>query len=831
MEPYPRNLIIVDDEKPHAEAIRRILEEECRRGGCPAPRITTVATLGQYREALRAGHPDLALMDLNLPDGRAFEVLPPSVEAGPFPILVMTSYGSERTAVEVLKSGALDYVVKSPESFAAMPGIMRRALREWNLLLERRRAEAALHVALEKYRVLFDCFPLGICVTDARGRIVEVNRESERLLGLSRDEQLGLGCDSPRWRVLRADRSPMPPEEYPPLRALMEKRRIENAEMGIVGKEGALNWISVTAAPIPLEQYGVAVAFCDIGARKRGEERIEHLNRVLRAVRTVDQLIVREQQPLTLIREICQLLVEHRGYLDALIVLTDAEGNPLELAQAGEGDTFRGLALELRQGRVPSCCRRARLEQGVLQVSDGSAFCACCPGSADRAASSAMCIVLRHETTEHGFLAVSLGQGQQIDQEEIELFRGLAGDVAFALHNIEQGKERHRMQKERDRIEAELRQSQKMEAIGLLAGGIAHDFNNMLSVIFGYAQMGLAGLAPGEPLYENLQQIEKACARSAQLTRQLLAFSRKQVTEPRVINLNEVIAEQREMLYRLIGEDLRIQFAPDPDLWNIRIDPSQVDQILTNLAVNARDAIGGGGVIAISTANLTLEPAAAGELQLAPGDYVQLLFSDTGPGMDRATRERIFEPFFTTKEEGKGTGLGLSTVYGIVKQNEGGIKVLSEPGRGTSFNILFPRHRDREAQRVGRGRERPLTGTETVLIVEDEEQILNLARTVLQNYGYRVLTAATPEQACQSCAACAGGVDLLLTDVVMPAMNGKELQQRIEKIRPGIRTLFMSGYADDVIAHRGVVDQGVQFLAKPFTVRALVEKVRAVLDA
>jgi len=364
-----------------------------------------------------------------------------------------------------------------------------------------------------------------------------------------------------------------------------------------------------------------------------------------------------------------------------------------------------------------------------------------------------------------------------------------------------------------------------------LAGGIAHDFNNMLSVILGYAQIGLERLTPQDPFYKELLQIEKAGQRSAELTGQLLAFSRKQVTAPVVINLNEVIAEQHKMLARLIGEDISIAFKPADGLWNIRIDPSQVDQILTNLAVNARDAIGGVGTVTIATANSTLDESTGTSILLPPGDYMMLTFSDTGVGMDKETLERIFEPFFTTKGEGKGTGLGLSTLYGIVRQNEGMIHVYSEPGMGTTFRIYFPRIRAEKYEPVEKPHETPLTGNETVLIVEDEEQIRTLARTVLEQYGYKVLSAATPEDACLLCEKNAGDIHLLLSDVVMPGMNGKELRARIEAIKPGIRTLFMSGYTSDVIAHRGVIDLGIDFIAKPFTLTSLAGKVRAVLDA
>jgi len=391
--------------------------------------------------------------------------------------------------------------------------------------------------------------------------------------------------------------------------------------------------------------------------------------------------------------------------------------------------------------------------------------------------------------------------------------------------------EQKRAEEEKIFMEGQLRQSQKMEAIGQLAGGIAHDFNNMLGVILGYTQLGLSRLGPHDLLYKNLLQIEKAAQRSANLTRQLLAFSRKQVAAPMVINLNEVIKEQMKMLSRLIGEEIRIDFIPVADLWNIWIDPSQIDQILTNLAVNARDAINGVGVFAISTANVTLDKKRGREIQLPPGRYVQLKFSDTGAGMDAVTQARIFEPFFTTKEKGKGTGLGLSTVYGIVRQNEGMIQVDSAPGTGTTFSIFFPRNQSCAVEQAEKRYELPLVGGETVLIVEDEEQILDLARTILEQYGYNVLSAKAPGDACLICEKNVGNIHLLLTDVVMPTMNGKELQARIERIKPGIRTLFMSGYPADIIAHRGVIEEGIDFIPKPFTMLSLVEKVRAVLDS
>jgi PAS domain S-box-containing protein len=410
------------------------------------------------------------------------------------------------------------------------------------------------------------------------------------------------------------------------------------------------------------------------------------------------------------------------------------------------------------------------------------------------------------------------------------ILKGINGDIIGVCGTGRDISERKRAELEREELEAQLRQAQKIEAVGRLAGGVAHDFNNMLSVILGYADIILAQLDPKSTHYGYLRQVQIAGQRSADLTRQLLAFSRKQVIAPVVMNLNLAIQEHQKMLARLIGEEISIEFSPAAGLWNIRVDPSQIDQILANLAVNARDAISGVGTVAIETSNITVTETESRSLYLKPGDHVLLVFSDSGCGMDARTRERIFEPFFTTKGEGKGTGLGLATVYGIVKQNEGAIHVESEPGKGTLFRVYFPRFLAEVVEMDEVPGEARVGGRETVLVVEDEGHILELARAILEEYGYRVLTTSSPEDACRICAEYDGHIHLLLSDVVMPAMNGKDLKERVEVIKPGIRTLFMSGYTSDIIAHRGVIDHGVNFIRKPFTLRSLVETVRAVLD-
>jgi CheY-like chemotaxis protein len=329
---------------------------------------------------------------------------------------------------------------------------------------------------------------------------------------------------------------------------------------------------------------------------------------------------------------------------------------------------------------------------------------------------------------------------------------------------------------------------------------------------------------------ESLEEIEKSALRSADLTRQLLAFARKQTIAPKVLNLNDTVAGMLKMLRRLIGEDLNLAWMPGANLWSVKMDPSQLDQVLANLCVNARDAIDGVGRVTIETTNVTLDDTyVASHPDAVAGDYVLLAVSDTGKGMDAETRAHLFEPFFTTKEQGKGTGLGLATVFGIVKQNHGLISVYSEPGKGSTFKIYLPRIEAEASAAPSAAPKRDLRGTETVLLVEDENQILNLAQRVLQQHGYKVLTAPSPEAAVHLVGHYAETIHLLITDVVMPGMNGRELYRRLVALKPGFRCLYMSGYTANVIAHHGVLDEGVQFLQKPFTIESLAARVREVL--
>lgn len=385
---------------------------------------------------------------------------------------------------------------------------------------------------------------------------------------------------------------------------------------------------------------------------------------------------------------------------------------------------------------------------------------------------------------------------------------------------------------ERKQLEEQLRQSQKLESVGLLAGGIAHDFNNMLTAITGYAELVMDRLSPDDAMRDEVAEISRAAERGALLTYQLLAFSRKQILQPETVVLNDVVADVSRMLRRLIGEDITLVVRTSDDVGVVSADPGQISQVIMNLAVNARDAMPKGGTLTIETANVTLdEDYAAAHPSVQPGPYVMLAVTDTGTGMPPEVRGRVFEPFFTTKGIGRGTGMGLATVYGIVKQSDGHASVESEVGEGATFRVYLPRRADTGRPVFTRAEAvQPARGSETVLLVEDEEIVRRLARRALESLGYVVLEAADGAQAVALSENSGTKIDILLTDVVMPKMSGRELVERLAVARPGLKILYMSGYTDDAIVHRGMLDEGTNFLQKPFSIQALAGKVREVLD-
>jgi hypothetical protein len=425
--------------------------------------------------------------------------------------------------------------------------------------------------------------------------------------------------------------------------------------------------------------------------------------------------------------------------------------------------------------------------------------------------------VWKHRLRDGSLIEVEIA-GSPIRFQERQAWLVLASDVT-----------------EKRRLEAQLLQSQKMESVGRLAGGVAHDFNNLLGVITGYGELLQRDVGPGHPGFGRVEEIRKASDRAAALTRQLLAFSRKQILEPKVLDLNAVVSDTEKMLRRLIGEDIQLMTVFDERLGRVRADPGQMEQVIVNLAVNARDAMPEGGKLIIETGNVSLdENYVRTRPDARPGQHVMLAVSDTGHGMTAETLAHVFEPFFTTKEQGKGTGLGLATVHGIVRQSGGHVMVYSEIGRGTTFKVYLPRLE--EGQRMDALAapaviEAPPSGTETILLVEDESSLRVMISEILQTAGYTVLEGPTPEQALAAAGAHKGPIPLVLTDVVLPRMSGRQMAEALRSSRPDSRVLFMSGYTDDAIGHHGILDPGVHFLQKPFTTEGLLHKVRELLDS
>ena len=638
-DPPPLSILLVDDDPAHTEAIERAF-----RDAGSNTRIRKAGTLRECRAAMADNLPDIALVDLNLPDGRAVEILTSPPEAGPFPVVIMTSFGDEQIAVSALKSGAMDYIVKSFDAFTNMPRTIPRVLREWNLLQDRRRAEESVRKAKQDMEAIFHGISHPIVILDPEQRIIAGNKKFEELVGQDIGEYRNRHC----WRIFHGPETTGPPPDCP----FVAMKESHNAETSVIQVETIEGVFLISCTPI-----------------------------------------------------------------------FDADG---------------------------------RLEK-VIHI---------------------------------------------------------ATDIT-----------------EQKRTEAELRESQKMDAIGRLAGGVAHDFNNMLGIINGYAELLLMKLKEDDPLCREILQILKAGNRAADLTRQLLAFSRKSIVQPRVISFNTIVSGMEKMLRRLIGEDILMVFETVADLGHVKADPGLIEQVILNLVVNSRDAMPRGGRLTIETRNVELDGTfSQRHVSVTPGPYVMLAVSDTGAGMDEATRERIFEPFFTTKEKGKGTGLGLSMVYGIVKQNKGCIWVYSEPGQGTAFKIYLPGIAEAVDAEIVLT-EPAARGTETLLIVEDEEAVCALVKQILLSAGYQVLTAINGGEALMLLERRKEPVHLLLTDVVMPGMSGRELADRLLKIHPEMKVLFMSGYTDNAIVHHGVLDPGAHFIGKPFTMTAVQRKVREVLDS
>jgi two-component system cell cycle sensor histidine kinase/response regulator CckA len=672
---------------------------------------------------------------------------------------------------------------KSALQLISLAGIVLIAFAAWNVSLkhqvksrtkdleaevaERKLKAEALRESEERYATILRTATDGFWVTDRKGQFLEVNDAICRNLGYSRDELL-------RMSVSDIDAVEKPEEILQAFQRIMERGsdRFEGLHRC---KDGSLRneEINVNYLPPPHDRF---FAFLhDITERKRAVKALGESERKYRllvanaheAIFIAQEEVVKFPNPKAL---------EMTGY------------STEELA----GVPFTDLIHPEDRGKI--------LERHIERLRGGTP----------------------PETYPFRIMGKT---GEEIWVQFTAVLIDWEGKPGVLCFLRDLTKERN--------LEAQFMQAQKMEAVGRLAGGIAHDFNNLLTVTIGYCDLALARIGALDPLRHDLEEIRKASDRCTALTRQILAFSRKQILVPKVINLGDVVTDMDKMLRRLIGEDIDLVSVRGKDLWNVKADPGQIEQVIVNLVVNSRDAMPPGGKLTIETSNVVLdETYVRGHKYVSPGSYVMLAVSDTGRGMDAGTLARIFEPFFTTKEQGKGTGLGLSTVYGIVKQSGGHINVYSEPGIGTTFKMYFP-HVEETVTDLSRAAALPseeLRGSETVLVVEDEDLVREMVREILEQYGYTVLEARSGGEAVDLCSRHHGAIHMMLTDVVMPGMNGVELSKRLAPMKLEMKVLFMSGYTTHAALHQGILEPGVAFIHKPFSMDSLAHKVREVLD-
>jgi signal transduction histidine kinase len=606
--------------------------------------------------------------------------------------------------------------------------------------------------------------------------------------------------------------------------------------------------------------FGVLGIYDDITERKQLEEALE--NKIFALTRPLDDPKSIEFEDLFKTKDIQRLQDEFAMATGVASIITKPDGTPITTPS-----NFCRLCSQIIRkteiGRLN--CFRSDAELGQLSM-DGAKIQPCLSGGLWDAGAGievggkhiANWLIgqVRDETQTEDKMRIYAREIGADEEAFIEAFREvpamsrdkfgsisqvlftLANQLStFAYQNVQQARlitDLKKAEKEQSKLQSRLIQAQKMESVGRLAGGVAHDFNNMLSIISGNAEMVLEELDQDSDVADHLQEILKATRRSIDLTRQLLAFARKQTIAPQLLNLNDTIEGMLKMLRRLIGEDIDLKWLPAEGLWTVKMDPTQIDQIMANLCANARDCIQGqsGGEIIIETDNVSItETNFSGREGVRPGEYVMIAVSDSGCGMTRETLQNLFEPFFTTKDLGKGTGLGLATVYGIVQQNQGFVNVYSEPNMGSTFKIYLPKYADLRAE------PRPLEeapaekgGGETILLVEDETGILQMTTRLLERIGYTVLATSSPREAIRIAQTHPGRIDMLMTDVVMPEMSGRQLVQHLTEIMHDMKYLYSSGYTDNVIAHHGVLEEGIHFINKPYTRQQLATKIREVLD-
>jgi PAS domain S-box-containing protein len=765
-------ILIIEDVPTDAE----LNEHELRKAG-----IAFIAKRVQTKEAflqeLTDFRPDIILSDYSLPQFNGLEALRLLKEHDvDVPFILITGSLTEEVAVECMKEGAYDYILKT--SLKRLPSAVMNALEKKEAEREKRRAVMALQRSEDLYRLLAENTGDLICMVDMEGSYVYISPSYQEVLGYSPEELLGRNAFSlVHPGDIEATKTRFREALTSKTKQIAEFRfRHRNGEWRIFESVGNMvfDWKGNPQRAVIISR--------DITERKRAEE----------------SLTTSEERYRSLVELSPEMIAVH---CEGRFVYVNPAGVKL-LGAVNSKELIGKPILDI----VPLDDREKVLER-VQQNQEGK----------------------QTPLVEQKIIRLD-GQTVEVEVMGIPTIYQDKPAVQIIVRDIT---ERKRVEEELRQSEEQLRQSQKLEAVGQLAGGVAHDFNNLLTVITGYSDLTLRRLNPDEPLHRHVIEIKKASERAASLTRQLLAFSRKQVLQPKVLELNAAVADMNKMLRRLIGEDIDLMTVLDPALGQVKADPGQIEQVLMNLVVNARDAMPGGGKLTIETANVCLDAKhVGGDVVMQSGQYVMLAVSDTGCGMDAEIQEHIFEPFFTTKEQGHGTGLGLSTVYGIVKQSGGNIWVYSEVGRGTTFKVYLPRVNEQvEETKPGTAHREAPAGWETILLVEDEQMVRNLAARALREQGYSVVEASNGEEALRIAGDHAGKeIHLLLTDMIMPRMNGQELAERLTRSHPHMRVLFMSGYTNRGIVQHGMLKEGALFLPKPFTLEGLTHRVREVLD-
>ena len=648
---------------------------------------------------------------------------------------------------------------------------------------------ADLEGAEARFRILFETMDQGVIFQTPDGRITLVNHAAERILGFSRDELLGRTFMDPGWRAIREDGTDFPSYEHPSMVALSKGKPVSEVTMGILNhKEDAAHWVLVNAVPLFKEgettPYEVYTTFTDITEIRKAQDALrESEARYRHLFESAGDAImgVKNETILDCNQRTLELFKCRR---DEILGRTLHELSP---ARQPDGTASEGKLMEKIRGALEG---RPQLFEWTHLKCDGASFDA-----------------------EVTLGAVRLGGGAHLQVI------------------VRDSTERKSAEAEREELRNRLIQAQKMETVGHLAGGIAHDFNNLLAPILAYSEMFLLDLEPNDPRYTQVRTTYEAAQRAKDLVRQLLAYGRRQVLDIHILDLNEVVSQLAKILRRTLREDIQIELFLAPVPTHMKGDRAQIEQVIMNLFINAQDAMAEPGVLTIETANVTLDASyCASHPDVNPGSYVMLAVSDTGQGMDAETLEHISEPFFTTKEVGKGTGLGLATVYGIVKQHGGSIRVQSENGEGTTFKIYFPLVHDKsetaQAPAAGVKHGPP---SETIMVVEDNEMVLDMVVAVLREAGYGVVAAPDPAECMNALDQHRGPVHLLLTDVVLPDKSGRDLYNELMTRYPHLRVLYMSGYSDSVIAQNGILEQGTHFIEKPFSIQELRDKIRQVL--